>query len=72
VVALLVAASPLAARVEACAAGLRQSPPGAKVPAAPRAISAHEGLLALAHGEPEILEVDTPWGGFAKARLFWV
>jgi 3-oxoacyl-[acyl-carrier-protein] synthase-1/3-oxoacyl-[acyl-carrier-protein] synthase II len=72
VVALLVAASPLAARLEASVAGLRQRPPGADLPAAPRAICAHEGLLALALGEPETLEVDTPWGGFAKARLFWV
>ncbi len=71
-VALLVAASPLAARLEAWSTGLpAQLPPGGTLDL-PYAVEAHRVLLPLASGRPETLEVKSPWGGFAKARFFWL
>jgi 3-oxoacyl-[acyl-carrier-protein] synthase II len=71
-VALLVAAEPLAARLEAWSVGLPQRVPAGGALATPRAVEAHRALLPLSSGCPEALEALTPWGGFAKARFFWL
>ncbi len=40
---------------------------------APGPLDAHPALLPLAEGAPpDSLEVGSPWGGFAKARFFWL
>lgn len=71
-VALLVAATPLAARLEAWSVGLPQRiPPGGTL-VVPRAVEAHRALLPLVAAAPESLDVRTPWGGFANARLIWL
>jgi 3-oxoacyl-[acyl-carrier-protein] synthase-1/3-oxoacyl-[acyl-carrier-protein] synthase II len=71
-VAMLVSAEPLSARLESCAVRLpAELGPGGALVSAP-AVEAHRALLPLASGRPESLEVGTPWGGFAKARLFWL
>jgi 3-oxoacyl-[acyl-carrier-protein] synthase-1/3-oxoacyl-[acyl-carrier-protein] synthase II len=70
--ALLVSASPQAARVEGWALELpRTSPPGGAV-RLPRSVEAHRALLPLVSGRPERVEVVTPWGGFANVRFFWL
>jgi 3-oxoacyl-[acyl-carrier-protein] synthase-1/3-oxoacyl-[acyl-carrier-protein] synthase II len=71
-VALLVAATPLAARLEAWSTGLPQRAPAGGARAAPRAVDVHAALLPLVSGQPDSLEAKAPWGGFAKARLFWL
>jgi 3-oxoacyl-[acyl-carrier-protein] synthase-1/3-oxoacyl-[acyl-carrier-protein] synthase II len=68
-VALLVSASPAAARVEEASVALPREVERAKVPAA---LDAHRALLPLVAGLPETLSADVPWGGFAKLRLFWL
>lgn len=71
-VALLVSAEPLSARLESCSVRLpaHLGPGDALVSA--RAVEAHRALLPLATGRPDGLEARAPWGGFAKARLFWL
>ena len=71
-VALLVANAPQAARLEACTVGLPAALPAGGLLIAPRVVEAHRALLALAEGRPDSLSVETPWGGFAKARFFWL
>ena len=71
-VALLVSAEPLSARLDSCSVRLpAHLGPGGALVSAP-AVEAHRALLPLASGRPERLEASTPWGGFAKARLFWL
>jgi 3-oxoacyl-[acyl-carrier-protein] synthase II len=71
-VALLVAAVPLAARLESWSVRLpAHLGQGDALVSAP-AVEAHRALLPLATGRPEGLEARTPWGGFANARLFWL
>lgn len=72
VVALLVAAEPLSARLEAWSVRLPAKLLAGASLAAPPAVEAHRGLLPLALGRPESLEARTPWGGFANARFFWL
>lgn len=68
-VALLVASTPLAARVEMATTRLDHE---AAVGPVPLVVSAHHALLPLVKGRPESLEVATNFGGFAKARFFWL
>jgi len=68
-VALLVSAAPLAARLEAWSVGLAA---GRGAAALPRAVEAHQALLALASGRPDTLSLETAGGGFANARFFWL
>lgn len=35
-------------------------------------MAAHDALIPLAGGNPELLQAAVPWGGFAKAHLFWL
>lgn len=74
VVALLVASTPLAARLEGWSVGLPRVLPAGGSLVSPAAVEAHRALLSLSRaGErPESLEARTPWGGFANARLFWL
>ena len=71
-VALLVSSDRLSARLESWSVRLPAllGPDGALVSAP--AVEAHRALLPLASGRPTTLEVGTPWGGFANARLFWL
>jgi 3-oxoacyl-[acyl-carrier-protein] synthase II len=71
-VAVLVAAQPLAARLDGWATRLpaRLAPGDALVSAL--AVEAHRALLPLAAGRPDALEARAPWGGFANARIFWL
>ena len=71
-VALLVSKGPGAARLEACAVGLSASLPQGGALVVPRSVEAHRGILALAEGRPDTLSAETPWGGFANARFFWL
>jgi hypothetical protein len=66
-VALLVSASPLAARIDACTVSL-----GNSKAIAPPAMDAHRALLPLCEGRPATLELTFPGGGFANARFFWL
>ncbi len=67
-VALLVAGAPLEARIEA--AGVSFGP--GHLDEVPKGCTAHRALTPLATGRPEMLEVVLPWGGIAKAHLFWL
>jgi len=67
-VALLVAATPLAARLTSCAVGLSRE--GAF--GVPFAVEAHRTLVPLASARPDTLSLDLGEGGFAKACLFWL
>ena len=74
-VALLVGATPLAARLEACGVGLPAVWASGGAPAAPRAVEAHRALLPLVKGRPDTLSVELAFGGgggFAHARFFWL
>jgi hypothetical protein len=71
-VAVLVAAEPLSARLESCSVRLPgHLGPGDALASAP-AVEAHRALLPLVSGRPGSLEVRTPWGEIANARLFWL
>ena len=71
-VALLVAAEPLAARLESWSVRLPAVlGAGGALVSAP-AVEAHRALLPLASSRPEAVEARTPWGGFAIARFFWL
>jgi 3-oxoacyl-[acyl-carrier-protein] synthase-1/3-oxoacyl-[acyl-carrier-protein] synthase II len=72
VVALLVAAEPLSARLDSWSVRLPAGLPAGGALVAPPAVEAHRALLPLALGRPETLEARTPWGGFANARFFWL
>ncbi len=67
-VALLVAASPLAARLASCTVSLSRE----GVFGVPAAVEAHRALVPLATDRPDTLSVDLGGGGFAKACLFWL
>jgi 3-oxoacyl-[acyl-carrier-protein] synthase-1/3-oxoacyl-[acyl-carrier-protein] synthase II len=71
-VAFLVGSMPLAARLESCSGGLPARIPAGGALVLPRAVEAHRALLPLVSGRPETLEARAPWGGFAKARFFWL
>ncbi len=67
-VALLVAATPLAARLESCTVSLsREGTFGV-----PAAVEAHRALLPLATDRPDTLSLDLGGGGFAQARMLWL
>jgi 3-oxoacyl-[acyl-carrier-protein] synthase II len=71
-VALLVTAERAAGRVDDVRVRLEADPmPPAKVASAP--MHAHAALLPFAVDPPaESVEATLPWGGFAKATVFWV
>ena len=75
-VALMVAAEPLSARLEAWSVRLPAGLPAGAALVVPAAVEAHRALLPLALppgvGDPETLEARSPWGGFANARFFWL
>ena len=71
-VAVLVAAQPLAARLESWSVRLpARLAAGDALVSAP-SVEAHRALLPLASGRPDALEARAPWGGFANARFFWL
>ncbi|HSO38373.1 MAG TPA: beta-ketoacyl synthase N-terminal-like domain-containing protein [Labilithrix sp.] len=70
-VAVLVAAAPLAARLESWAVGLPRAGSGGEAPL-PRAVEAHRALLPLVADRPDTLSLDLGGGGFAKACFFWL
>lgn len=72
VVALLVASTPLSARLDAWAVRLPAQLGAGESLVEPAAVEAHRALLPLASGRPATLEARTPWGGFANARFFWL
>jgi 3-oxoacyl-[acyl-carrier-protein] synthase-1/3-oxoacyl-[acyl-carrier-protein] synthase II len=72
VVALLVASTPLSARLDAWSVRLPAQLGAGESLVEPAAVEAHSALLPLASGRPATLEARTPWGGFANARFFWL
>jgi 3-oxoacyl-[acyl-carrier-protein] synthase II len=71
-VAVLVAAEPLAARLEGWSLRLpARLAAGDALVSAP-SVEAHRALLPLGAGRPNALEARAPWGGFANVRLFWL
>ncbi len=72
-VALLVSASPMAARLEECTISLPRTRPNALV--LPRAVEAHRALLPLVQGRPDKLSFARPSAGegpIASARFLWL
>jgi 3-oxoacyl-[acyl-carrier-protein] synthase-1/3-oxoacyl-[acyl-carrier-protein] synthase II len=67
-VALLVAATPLAARLESCTVSLSRD----GTFGVPAAVEAHRALVPLAADRPDTLSLDLGGGGFAQARMFWL
>jgi 3-oxoacyl-[acyl-carrier-protein] synthase-1/3-oxoacyl-[acyl-carrier-protein] synthase II len=68
-VALLVAATPLSARLDACDVGLRARRTHTRETGP---IEAHRALLPLVDSRPDSLSLEMPFGGFANARFFWL
>lgn len=60
------------ARLDGWRVGLSKDLPAGGSATLPEAVEAHRALLPLAGGDPEGLDVTTPWGGFANARFFWL
>ena len=67
-VALLVGATPLAARLTSCAVTLSRAGRFGM----PAALEAHRSLVPLAADRPDTLSLDSGDGGFAQARMFWL
>jgi 3-oxoacyl-[acyl-carrier-protein] synthase-1/3-oxoacyl-[acyl-carrier-protein] synthase II len=58
-----------AARLEDCTLRLEV---GGAIPSRLPPMDAHRALLPLVSGRPSEVTAEVPWGGFAKARLFWL